>query len=160
MIEIAAGDRLKFLQEEIKFRGYAIEFRINAENPEKNFMPTVGTVAEYIAPGGPGVRLDTSLYAGYTVPANYDSMVGKLIVSALDWEGTVNKARALDEFFIEGFPTNIPLHQHIVRDEDFINGKFTTNYLDEKLPQFNVVNPETQKKIEGKLQSILSRFLF
>ena len=161
MIEIAAGDKLKFMQEEIKFRGYAIEFRINAENPENNFMPSSGTISAYLTPGGPGVRLDTSAYAGYKVPTNYDSMIGKLIVSALDWEGAVNKARrALDEFFIEGLPTNIPLHQHIVRDEDFINGKFTTNYLDKKLPQFSVVNPETKKEIESKLKSIFSKFLF
>ncbi|MDM5272241.1 acetyl-CoA carboxylase biotin carboxylase subunit [Sulfurovum sp. zt1-1] len=161
MIEIAAGDKLKFMQEEIKFRGYAIEFRINAENPENNFMPSSGTISAYLTPGGPGVRLDTSAYAGYKVPTNYDSMIGKLIVSALDWEGAVNKARrALDEFFIEGLPTNIPLHQQIVRDEDFINGKFTTNYLDKKLPKFNVVNPETKKEIESKLSSIFSKFLF
>lgn len=161
MIEIAEGDKLKFMQEEISFKGYAIEFRINAENPENNFMPSSGTISAYLTPGGPGVRLDTSAYAGYSVPTNYDSMIGKLIVSSLDWEGAVNKARrALDEFFIEGLPTNIPLHQQIVRDEDFIQGKFTTNYLDEKLPKFQVVNPETKKKIESKLRSIFSKFLF
>ncbi|MDO9265675.1 MAG: biotin carboxylase N-terminal domain-containing protein, partial [Sulfurimonas sp.] len=91
MIEIAEGDKLKFLQEEINFRGYAIEFRINAENPQNNFMPSVGTITNYITPGGPGVRIDSSAYAGYTIPPNYDSMVGKLIVWALDWEGAVKK---------------------------------------------------------------------
>jgi pyruvate carboxylase subunit A len=161
MIEIAEGDKLKFMQEEIKFKGYAIEFRINAENPENNFMPSSGTISAYLTPGGPGVRLDTSAYAGYSVPTNYDSMIGKLIVSSLDWQGAVNKARrALDEFYIEGLPTNIPLHQLIVRDEDFIDGKFTTNYLDEKLPKFEVVNPDTKKEIENKLKSIFSKFLF
>jgi pyruvate carboxylase subunit A len=161
MIEIAEGDKLKFMQDEIRFKGYAIEFRINAENPENNFMPSSGTISAYLTPGGPGVRLDTSAYAGYTVPTNYDSMIGKLIVSSLDWEGAVKKARrALDEFFIEGLPTNIPLHQQIVRDEDFIDGKFTTNYLDEKLPKFEVVNPDTKKEIESKLKSIFSKFLF
>lgn len=139
MIEIAEGDKLKFLQEEIKFRGYAIEFRINAEDPSKNFFPSTGTITNLMAPGGPGVRLDTAIYAGYTVPANYDSMIGKLIVWALDWEGAVKKARrALDEFSIEGFTTNIPLHRSIVRDEDFIAGKFTTNYLDKKLDTFTM----------------------
>jgi pyruvate carboxylase subunit A len=161
MIEIAEGDKLKFMQDEIRFKGYAIEFRINAENPENNFMPSSGTISAYLTPGGPGVRLDTSAYAGYTIPTNYDSMIGKLIVSSLDWEGAVKKARrALDEFFIEGLPTNIPLHQQIVRDEDFIDGKFTTNYLDEKLPKFEVVNPDTKKEIESKLKSIFSKFLF
>ncbi len=139
MIEIAEGDKLKFLQEDVKFRGYAIEFRINAENPQKNFMPSVGTITTYITPGGPGVRLDSSAYTGYTVPSNYDSMIGKLIVWALDWEGAVKKAtRALDEFYIEGFPTNIPLHREIVRDDDFIAGNLATNYLDTKLDLFNL----------------------
>jgi pyruvate carboxylase subunit A len=124
-------------------------------------MPSSGTISAYLTPGGPGVRLDTSAYAGYSVPTNYDSMIGKLIVSSLDWQGAVNKARrALDEFYIEGLPTNIPLHQLIVRDEDFIDGKFTTNYLDEKLPKFEVVNPDTKKEIENKLKSIFSKFLF
>lgn len=161
MIEIAEGDKLKFMQEEIKFKGYAIEFRINAENPENNFMPSSGTISAYLTPGGPGVRLDTSAYAGYTVPTNYDSMIGKLIVWALDWEGAVNKGRrALDEFMIEGLPTNIPLHQQIVRDEDFIEGKLTTNYLDKKISKFQVVNPETKKAIDSKLKTIFSKFLF
>ena len=71
MIEIAEGDKLQFLQEEVQFRGYAIEFRINAENPQKNFMPSVGTISKYLTPGGPGIRLDTSIYTGYKVPANY-----------------------------------------------------------------------------------------
>lgn len=139
MIEIAEGDKLQFLQEEIKFRGYAIEFRINAENPQNNFMPSVGKITNYLTPGGPGVRLDTSAYNGYTVPANYDSMIGKLIVWALDWEGAVKKAkRALDEYHIEGFTTNIPLHREIVRDADFRAGKFNTSYLDKKLELFNL----------------------
>lgn len=151
MIEIAEGDKLIFLQEEIKFRGYAIEFRINAEDPNKNFFPSTGTVTSYMAPGGPGVRMDSALYTGYQIPANYDSMVGKLIVWALDWEGAVKKARrALDEFTIEGFTTNIPLHRSIVRDEDFIEGRFTTNYLDKKLETFkmqatNVIAEEEEK---------------
>jgi pyruvate carboxylase subunit A len=139
MIEIADGDKLKFLQEDIKFRGYAIEFRINAENPQNNFMPSVGKITNYMTPGGPGVRLDSAAYAGYTIPSNYDSMIGKLIVWALDWEGAVKKAkRALDEFYIEGFPTNIPLHREIVRDQDFIDGYMTTNYLEKKLNLFNL----------------------
>jgi len=138
MIEIAGGDRLKYTQEEIMIRGYAIEFRINAENPQNNFMPAVGTITNYMAPGGPGVRLDTSIYAGYTIPPNYDSMVGKLIVYALEYDGAVKKAmRALDEFFIGGIITNIPLHKAIVADKDFKNGSFNTSYLEKKLPTFD-----------------------
>ncbi|MDY0321967.1 MAG: acetyl-CoA carboxylase biotin carboxylase subunit [Arcobacteraceae bacterium] len=156
MIEIAEGDKLKFLQEEIQFRGYAIEFRINAENPQKNFMPTAGTITTYLTPGGPGVRLDTSAYAGYKVPSNYDSMIGKLIVWALDWEGAVKKAnRALDEFYIEGFPTNISLHREIVKDRDFQNGFFNTSYLDKKMDVFNLNGEKSIKEEEAKMSGIM-----
>ncbi len=161
MIEIAEGDKLQFLQEEIRFRGYAIEFRINAENPQQNFMPSIGTITTYLTPGGPGVRLDSSAYTGYKVVPNYDSMVGKLIVWALDWEGAVKKARrALDEFMIEGIHTNIPLHREIARDEDFIAGRFTTGYLDQKLQQFNMQSADTcaheQEKVKH-LQEMISK---
>jgi len=157
MIEIAEGDKLKFLQEEISFRGYAIEFRINAENPQKNFMPSVGTVETYLTPGGPGVRLDSALYAGYKIPSNYDSMIGKLIVWSLDWEGAVKKAkRALDEFYIEGFPTNIGLHRQIVRDIDFIAGNLNTGYLDKKLDIFKLGGEKTIKEEESKIAKIMA----
>jgi len=155
MIEIAAGDKLRFLQEEIIFRGYAIEFRINAEDPKKNFFPSAGKITNYMAPGGPGVRMDTSLYAGYVIPPDYDSMIGKLIIWSLDWEGAVRKARrALDEFYIDGLPTNIPLHKAIVRDQDFIDGKFTTGYLDEKLDKFNLDAIDCMKKEEERMGQI------
>lgn len=155
MIQIAEGDKLIFLQEEINFRGYSIEFRINAEDPRKNFMPSVGTVNKYLTPGGPGVRIDTSIYTGYKIPPNYDSMFGKLIVWALDWKGAVDKARrALDEFYIEGFPTNIPLHREIVRDQDFIDGKFTTNYLDTKMDIFTLHSEDNIKEEEEKVAKL------
>lgn len=162
MIKIAEGDKLKFLQEEIKLKGYAIEFRINAEDTKKQFMPVSGTIKSYISPGGPGVRLDTSLYAGYKVPSNYDSMLGKLIIWSLDWEDAVKKARrALDEFYIEGIATNIPLHREIVRNKDFQEGIFNTSYLDKNLEQFNLdaichVEEENKRmeKISGLIETI------
>ncbi|MDX9756315.1 MAG: acetyl-CoA carboxylase biotin carboxylase subunit [Sulfurimonas sp.] len=155
MIEIAEGDKLKFLQEEINFRGYAIEFRINAENPQNNFMPSIGTITNYITPGGPGVRIDSSAYAGYTIPPNYDSMVGKLIVWALDWEGAVKKAsRALDEFYIDGVITNLSLHREIVKDADFIAGKLDTSYLDKKMELFNLKATKSIAKEEEKTSFI------
>ncbi|WP_345978705.1 acetyl-CoA carboxylase biotin carboxylase subunit [Sulfurimonas sp. HSL3-2] len=155
MIQIAEGDKLQFLQEEIKLKGFAIEFRINAENPKLKFMPAVGTITNYMAPGGPGVRLDTSMYSGYKIPANYDSMIGKLIVSGLDWDGVVRKAkRALDEFFIEGVFTNIPLHRAIVRDLDFIAGTFDTSYLDKKLDKFNLDAINNIEEEEQKMANI------
>ncbi len=159
MIEIAGGDKLKFLQEEIAFRGYAIEFRINAENPQKNFFPSSGTITKYLTPGGPGVRLDTHIYSGYTIPPSYDSMVGKLIVWALDWEGAVKKARrALDEFHIEGVDTNITLHREIVQDQDFTDGIFNTTYLDTKMEKFKLSSAKHIQEEEEKV-SHLMRFI-
>ncbi|RXJ68939.1 acetyl-CoA carboxylase biotin carboxylase subunit [Halarcobacter ebronensis] len=156
MIEIADGDKMKYMQEEIKFRGYAIEFRINAENPQKNFMPSTGTIERYLTPNGPGVRLDSCAYTGYKVPANYDSMIGKLIVWALDWEGAVKKAkRALDEFTLEGFPTNIQLHREIVRDKEFKEGKITTNYLDKNMDKFTLDAKNHLEEEEKKIASIM-----
>ncbi|KIM04220.1 MAG: hypothetical protein KN64_08475 [Sulfurovum sp. AS07-7] len=147
MIKIADGGKLIFLQEEINFKGYAIEFRINAEDPLNNFTPSPGLIATHLSPGGPGVRIDTIADKDYKIPPYYDSMTGKLIVWALDWTGLVKRAkRALDEYIIEGIPTNIPLHREIVRDIDFINGNFTTNFLDTKLEKFS-------KNIEENIKS-------
>lgn len=167
MIQIAAGDTLKFTQDQIHFRGYAIEFRINSEDPKKNFMPTAGIVKKYLTPTGPGVRLDSALYQNYELPTCYDSMIGKLIISALDWKGVVAKARrALDEFYIEGFATNLSLHKAIVRDEAFKNGKFTTSYLDENLDRLELdiqssVASEDEKFLEltTRVQEIKSNTL-
>ena len=159
MIEIADGDKLQFLQEEIKFRGYAIEFRINSEDPQNNFMPSGGTIKNYLTPGGPGVRIDSSLYEGYELPTSYDSMMGKLIVWALDWEGAVKKAkRALDEYNIDGVKTNISLHREIVRDLDFIDGKFNTGFLDTKIQTFNL-NAKSSLEDEEKKISFLSNMI-
>lgn len=152
MIEIADGDKLHFLQEEINLRGYAIEFRINSEDPQNNFMPSCGTIKNYLTPGGPGVRIDSSLYEGYAIPPNYDSMIGKLIVSALTWDGVVKKAkRALDEYNIDGLKTNISLHREIVRDEDFKNGKFNTGFLDTKMDVFNLSAKSSLQEEEEKI---------
>ncbi len=155
MIEIAEEDKLIFLQEELNFRGYAIEFRINAEDPQKNFTPSIGKIEHFIAPGGPGVRVDSIAYSGYTIPPYYDSMVAKLIVWDLTWQSVVDKARrALDEFYIDGIKTNLPLHQEIVRDKDFINGEFSTNYLDIKLDKFNLEMKNSIEKEEQRIQKI------
>jgi len=147
MIEIAEGKPLPFLQEDINFRGYAIEFRINAEDPSRNFAPSPGKITSYYSPGGPGVRIDAAVYKDYIIPPYYDSMVAKLNVWALTWQQVVNRARrALDEFILRGTPTNLPLLRQVVRDKDFIKGNFDTGYLDRKLPQFNLkgetIDPE------------------
>ena len=156
MIELAGGDKLRFLQEEIIFKGYAIEFRINAEDPEKDFAPCPGKITEYLSPGGPGVRLDSAAYKGYEIPPYYDSMITKLIVWSLDWKGAVNKARrALDEFIIRGVSSNIPLHRQIVRDKDFIDGVFDTGYLDKKLSHFSLHAIDDIEQETKKMQNII-----
>ncbi len=139
MIDIAEGKKLPFLQEDISFRGYAIEFRINAEDPERGFAPSPGRITSYYSPGGPGVRIDAAVYKDYIIPPYYDSMIAKLTVWALTWDRTVKRARrALDEFQVRGVPTNLPLLRQIVRDKDFMEGKFDTGYIDKKLPKFKL----------------------
>ena len=155
MIQIAEGDKLMYMQEEIHLRGYAIEFRINAENPKMGFVPSPGLITRYLAPGGPGVRMDSMAYTNYLIPSNYDSMIAKLIVSAQTWEDCVRKARrALDEFIIEGVPTNIALHRQIVRDQDFIDGNLDTGYLDSKLQHFNLDAIHNMEDEEEKMKHI------
>jgi acetyl-CoA carboxylase biotin carboxylase subunit len=111
---------------------YAMEVRINAEDPFNDFRPSPGTITNFHKPGGHGVRVDTHAYAGYTIPPNYDSMIGKLIVSAFSREEVIAKMeRALDEFIVEGIKTTIPFHQKLMKDERFRAGNFTTKFLEE-----------------------------
>jgi acetyl-CoA carboxylase, biotin carboxylase subunit len=130
-LRIAAGEPLGLTQAGVSFRGHAIEFRINAEDVEHDFRPSTGVVERYMAPGGPGIRMDSHLYAGYEVPPFYDSLLGKLIVWAPDRPGAIARSRvALDELVIDGLVTNIPIHKALVENEAFIAGRVTTNLLD------------------------------
>ena len=130
-IRIAAGEPLGISQADVKFRGHAIEFRINAEDPEHDFRPSAGRVERYLVPGGPGVRMDSHLYAGYEVPPFYDSLLGKLIVWGTDRDSAIARARvALDELLIEGLVTNVAIHQALLTSEPFLEGRMTTNLLD------------------------------
>jgi acetyl-CoA carboxylase biotin carboxylase subunit len=129
-IRIAAGAALGYRQEDVKLSGHAIECRINAEHPE-TFAPSPGTILRYHVPGGLGVRVDSALYQGYTVPPNYDSLVAKLIVHG----GTRNEClmrlrRSLEEYVIAGIDTTIPLHQRLVAAPDFINGDYDIHWLE------------------------------
>jgi acetyl-CoA carboxylase biotin carboxylase subunit len=129
-IRIAAGEPLGYGQDQVVFKGHAIECRINAEDPQ-TFAPSPGKVGNYHAPGGLGVRVDSGLYSGYKVPPNYDSMVAKLIVYGTSREECVMRARrALGEFVIEGIKTTIPLHQRLVQAEDFIKGDYDIHWLE------------------------------
>jgi len=130
---IASGRPLSFKQEDIIFRGHSFECRINAEDPI-TFMPQPGTINAYHAPGGNGIRVDSHIYNGYTVPPNYDSLIGKLITYGHDREAALSRMRiALDEMVIDGIKTNIPLHEDLVRDEAFKKGGVNIHYLEKKL---------------------------
>ncbi|WP_315117123.1 acetyl-CoA carboxylase biotin carboxylase subunit [uncultured Clostridium sp.] len=130
-IKIASGEKLNISQEEIKLQGHSIECRINAEDPERDFMPSPGQVRILFMPGGPGVRVDTHLYDGYVIPPNYDSMMAKLIVYGENREEAINKMRrALTEFLIEGVKTNIDYQFNIINDFNFIEGNYNTGFVD------------------------------
>ena len=131
-ILLSLGKRLGITQRSVKLNGHAIEFRVNAEDPERDFAPCPGKITAYHVPGGPGVRVDSHVYAEYVIPPNYDSMIAKLIVRAPTREQVIKRAgRALDEFVIEGVKTTIPLFQAILKNEKFISGHFSTNFINE-----------------------------
>jgi acetyl-CoA carboxylase biotin carboxylase subunit len=130
-IRVAMGEPLSFRQEDVKPRGHAIECRINAEIPEKNFMPSPGLVEKIHLPGGNGVRVDTALYAGYKIPSEYDSMIAKVIVHAADREAALQKMRsALDEMVIIGVETNLDFQYQIMRHPTFCEGKADTGFIE------------------------------
>ena len=133
-LRVAGGEPLSLKQEDVPFEGHAIEFRINAEDPEKDFMPSPGEISFLEVPGGPGVRVDSAIYQGYVIPPFYDSMVGKLIVWALTREEAISRARrALREYRLEGIKTTIPLHLQLLEDDAFRSGEYHTGYLEELL---------------------------
>jgi len=133
-IRIASGEKLNFDQKDVEFRGHAIECRINAEDPARGFAPSPGTIGLYYAPGGHGVRVDSHVYSGYTIPPYYDSLIGKLIAHGDNRKMALERMyRALSEYLIRGIETTIPLHKAILSDPIFIAGKATTGYLEEFL---------------------------
>ena len=133
-ILVASGEPLSLKQEDVPFVGHAMEFRINAEDPDQDFMPSPGEITSLEVPGGPGVRVDSAIYQGYTIPPFYDSMVGKLVVWGLNREEAINRSnRALREFRLEGIKTTIPLHLRLLEDDAFRSGEYHTGYLEELL---------------------------
>ncbi len=132
-LRIAAGEKLSYRQSDIHLNGHAIECRINAEDPE-NFMPSPGTIAHYHPPGGPGIRVDTHVYQGYTIPPHYDSLIGKLIAHGETRELAIQRmSMALSEIVIDGIKTNIPLHRKLMNDAAFVNGGTNIHYLEKKM---------------------------
>lgn len=130
-LKVASGEKLAYTQDDVKISGWSLECRINAENPRKKFMPSAGQVTMYMPPGGFGVRVDSAMYSGYTIPPFYDSMVAKLIVHADTREEAVARMkRALDEFIVEGVETTIPFHANLMDHDVFKSGDFDTKFLE------------------------------
>ena len=133
-IRIAAGEKLKYKQKEIEFRGHSIECRINAENPNKNFMPSPGKINEINLPGGNGIRIDTAIYNGYVIPPNYDSMIAKIITFGINRNEAISKMkRALEELVIDGIETNRDFLFDIIKNPNFIRGKFDTSFIEKEM---------------------------
>jgi len=134
-IHVAAGEKLRLRQKDLAVRGHAIECRINAEDPYR-FTPSPGKITSYHPPGGPGIRVDSHVYQGYTVPPNYDSMVGKVIAFGATRDQALARMRiALSEMVVEGIQTNIPLHRELLNDTRFMRGGVSIHYLEQKLAQ-------------------------
>ena len=133
-IKIAGGEQLKLKQKDVEFRGHSIECRINAENPSKNFMPCPGKITGLNFPGGKGIRIDSAIYEGYTIPPNYDSMIAKIIAFGDTRNEAISKMkRALEEIVIEGVDTNIDFLFQIIKNQDFIRGKFDTSFIEKEI---------------------------
>lgn len=133
-IRIASGQELDIRQEDVKFSGWAIECRINAEDPDRNFVPCPGIITDYLPPGGVGVRLDSAIFSGWQVPPHYDSMLGKLIVWGKDRDEAVARMqRALDELEIRGIKTIVPFHKRILRNAFFRRGEIYTNFIQRRI---------------------------
>ena len=129
-LRIAAGLTLSYRQQDIQYRGYALQFRINAEDPKNDFLPSFGRITHYYAPGGPGVRVDTAIYTGYDIPPYFDSMCLKLVVWALDWEDAINRGqRALDDMRLHGIKTTATYYKQILNHPDFRSGQFDTSFV-------------------------------
>ncbi|MGB5427151.1 MAG: acetyl-CoA carboxylase biotin carboxylase subunit [Gammaproteobacteria bacterium] len=159
-IRIADGLALKYRQEEIQRRGYAMELRINAEDPKNNFLPSFGRITRYFAPGGPGVRTDAAIYSGYPIPPDYDSMCAKLTVWALDWEELLNRAsRALQDTGVYGVKTTIPYYMEILKVADFRSGSFDTGFVEDhpELTEYKTSRPT--RELTAAITAALSAHL-
>jgi pyruvate carboxylase subunit A len=145
-IRVAQGEVLGFAQEDVRQNGWSIEFRVNAEDPEQNFMPAPGRISRYHEPGGPGVRVDSGVYAGYTIPPYYDSMIAKLVVWGADRGEAIQRGRrALLEYAIGGVKTNIPLHLALTDSADFVAGRLSTHFIPD--------HPELMQEVAALVRS-------
>jgi acetyl-CoA carboxylase biotin carboxylase subunit len=131
-IQVAQGEKLQLTQEQVKLQGHAIECRINAEDPDRDFRPAPGRISGYLPPGGPGVRMDSHVYTDYQIPPYYDSLIGKLIVWGPDRPTAIKRMkRALRECALTGLPTTIGFHQKILETPEFLQGEVYTNFVEQ-----------------------------
>ncbi|MEQ1635094.1 MAG: acetyl-CoA carboxylase biotin carboxylase subunit [Methylococcales bacterium] len=156
-IRVAAGLALRFKQEEIIRRGYAIQFRINAEDPKNGFLPSFGHISRYYAPGGPGVRTDTAIYTGYDIPPFYDSMLAKVIVSALTWEDTIKRGeRALRDMGLFGIKTTIPYYLEILKHPEFRAACFNTGFVEKHPDLVNYSNKPRPEVLASVIAAVMA----
>ncbi len=156
-IRIAAGLPLSFTQEDLSIRGHCIEFRINAEDPKNNFLPTPGEITRYFSPGGLGVRVDGCVYPGYRIPPHYDSMCAKLTVWGATWEEAVARGRrALREYNIRGVKTTLPFYRHIAQSPSFLDGVFHTGYLDDHPELFDFKDSDIREDIAAAVAACIA----
>lgn len=152
-LRVARGRKLRYVQEQIKLKGWAIECRINAEDPYHGFLPSTGTITAITLPTGPGIRVDTGVYEGYTVTPYYDSMISKLICyGETRGEAVLRMRRALEEYRIMGVKTNIPFHQHMMESHRFLSGQFDTRFVEER---FSMSDREVHDELEAAIFATL-----
>ncbi len=158
-IRIAAGEKLKYRQEDITFNGFSIECRINAEDPKKGFAPSIGTIERYYVPGGFGIRIEHAASRGFEVTPYYDSMIAKLIVWAPEWEIAIDRMKAaLETYEITGVKTTIPLLIEIMKEPDFRAGKFTTKYLDTHTRLFDYKEHRDKEDYVAVISAVIARY--
>jgi pyruvate carboxylase subunit A len=156
-IRIADGKELAFKQEDIQRRGIAMQMRINAEDPQNDFLPSFGKITRYFAPGGPGVRTDTAIYTGYEIPPYYDSMCAKLTVWALDWEQCIARAaRSLHDMGVYGVKTTIPFYLEILESEEFKSGLFNTGFVERHPELVNYTTRRPPRELAAAIASAVA----
>ncbi|MCW9030216.1 MAG: acetyl-CoA carboxylase biotin carboxylase subunit [Gammaproteobacteria bacterium] len=156
-IRIASGLKLRYQQSDITRRGFAMEFRINAEDPKNDFLPSFGKITRYFAAGGPGVRTDGAIYSGYVIPPYYDSMCAKLIVWAMDWDSLIDRSRrALRDITLHGVKTTIPYYIEILASADFQTGKFNTGFVEQHPELTNYSVKRSSREVVAAIAAALA----
>jgi pyruvate carboxylase subunit A len=157
---ITAGEPLSYCQEDIQHRGYAMELRINAEDPKNDFLPSFGRITRYYAPGGPGVRTDGAIYTGYDLPPYFDSLCVKLTVWAMTWEKLLNRAhQALHDIGIYGVKTTLPYYRKILLSPDFRKGDFDTSFVDSHLELLNYSAETREPELAAVVAAAIAAYM-